>query len=593
MNSIIKVFHILDREDRKKGLCLLFAIALMAIVDTLGVASIMPFMAVLSNPDLIEGNAILIFLYGRGDFENYQEFTFFLGFSVFFLLLSSLALKSFVTFLQLRFTLMSEYSIGKRLVEGYLRQPYAWFLNHNSSGLGKTILSEVGEVVNRSLMPLMTMVSQSMVALFLLGLLIYIDPFVALIVGLVLAVVYGALLKVIVRYLSRIGKERLEANESRFKVVSEVFSAVKEVKLAGRELFYLNSFSKPAQTYAANQAAAQVLGQLPRFALEAVAFGGMILVILYLISESESFSTVLPIISLYAFAGYRLMPALQQIYNSISQLKFSGASLERLHRDLLMVPDVEAVDLENETSVSFSHSIALKGVQYAYPGASTNAVNGLNLNIDVKSTIALVGGSGSGKSTTIDLILGLLDATSGSIEIDGNKLDIGNRRSWQSCIGYVPQSIYLIDDTVMANIAFGLDQDEIDLDAVESAAKIANLHEFVIGDLPEGYDTPIGERGIRLSGGQRQRIGIARALYHNPDILVLDEATSALDRLTEKAVMEAVHSLSHDLTIIIIAHRLATVRSCDQIYYLDKGAVVAQGTYDELVDKNEKFRAMT
>ncbi|NRA15632.1 MAG: ABC transporter ATP-binding protein [Oceanospirillaceae bacterium] len=566
-------------------------IVVMAIVDALGVASIMPFMAVLSNPALIESNAVLGYVYRELNVETHHDFLVVLGFCVFALLLFSLVLKSCVTFLQLRFVLMSEYSIGKRLVEGYLRQPYAWFLSQHSSGLGKTILSEVGEVVNRSMLPLMTIISQSMVALFLLGLLVFIDPFVALVVGLVLVTVYGVLLKLIVRYLSRIGKERLDANELRFKIINEVFSAVKEVKLAGRELFYLNGFSKPAQKYAASQAAAQVVGQLPRFALEAIAFGGMILVILYLMSQSESFSSVLPIISLYAFAGYRLMPALQQIYNSISQLNFSGPALDKLYSDLRSIPHAAVNENANVKSMHLNYSIRLENVEFTYHGSTVNAINGLSLTIPAKNTIALVGESGSGKSTVIDLILGLLEVTSGSIQVDGVELNEDNRRSWQNCIGYVPQSIYLVDSSIVANIAFGVEPEKVDMTAVLRAGKIANLHDFV-SELPEGYYTAIGERGVRLSGGQRQRIGIARALYHKPDILVLDEATSALDGLTEKSVMEAVNNLSHDLTIIIIAHRLTTVRKCDQIYYLDKGKVLAQGTYDELVCKSEKFRSM-
>jgi ABC-type multidrug transport system fused ATPase/permease subunit len=220
------------------------------------------------------------------------------------------------------------------------------------------------------------------------------------------------------------------------------------------------------------------------------------------------------------------------------------------------------------------------------------ALKGIDLTIPARSTVGLVGATGSGKTTTVDVVLGLLEPQVGCLSVDGQPVTAANRRQWQRAIGYVPQHIYLADDSVACNIAFGLPANDIDQHALERAAKIANLHEFVSGDLPEGYDTTVGERGVRLSGGQRQRIGIARALYHNPKVLILDEATSALDNLTEQAVMEAVSNLGHEITVILIAHRLSTVRQCDQIFLLDKGKLQAQGTFNELARTNERFRAM-
>jgi ABC-type multidrug transport system fused ATPase/permease subunit len=236
--------------------------------------------------------------------------------------------------------------------------------------------------------------------------------------------------------------------------------------------------------------------------------------------------------------------------------------------------------------------LELEGMRYAYPKSERGALDGLDLAIDARTTVGIVGGTGAGKTTTVDVILGLLAPQAGELRVDGVPVTEANRRGWQNAIGYVPQSIFLTDDSVAANIAFGLPADEIDHAAVERAAKIAELHNFVMDELPEGYATQVGERGVRLSGGQRQRIGIARALYHDPDVLILDEATSALDNLTEKAVMDAVHNLGHAKTIILIAHRLSTVRDCDMIFMLERGRVVARGSYDELLESSQKFRAM-
>jgi ABC-type multidrug transport system fused ATPase/permease subunit len=352
----------------------------------------------------------------------------------------------------------------------------------------------------------------------------------------------------------------------------------------------LRRFSDPARAFARHQASAQVVSQLPRFALEAIAFGGMLLVVLYLMAQNGGFSNALPVIALYAFAGYRLMPALQAIYKSVTSVRFAAPALEALHADLMGLQP--ANPHQAGEALPLNHAITLSDVTYSYPNAPQPALKELNLTIPARATVGLVGATGSGKTTTVDVMLGLLEPQRGTLAVDGVVIDETNRRAWQRAIGYVPQHIYLADDSVAANIAFGLEAKDIDPMAVERAAKIANLHEFVMEELPEQYQTTVGERGVRLSGGQRQRIGIARALYHDPQVLILDEATSALDNLTEQAVMEAVHNLGREITIILIAHRLSTVKACDTIFLLEKGELKAQGTFDELTQASERFRAM-
>jgi len=483
---------------------------------------------------------------------------------------------------------MREYTIGKRLVEGFLYQSYSWFLNHHSSDLGKTILSEVGEVIGLGLGQMMDLIAKGVVVMALITLLIIVDPKLAIIVGSSLAGIYFFIFYFIREYLRRIGNKRLDNNQLRFTAVSEAFGAAKEVKVGGLEQTYIKSFSDSAKIFAQSQASSQVVSQLPRYILEAIAFGGILLITLYIMALKGSFNSALPVISLYVFAGYRLMPALQQIYSSFTRLAFVGPSLDKLTSDIKNLKPFN--EKQDKGVLSLNKAITLKNIHYEYPNASRTALKNINLSILAKSTVGIIGATGSGKTTTVDIILGLLEPQKGTLEVDGKVITQHNSRSWQRSIGYVPQHIYLSDDTIAANIAFGVEPHDIDLVAVEKAAKIANLHNFLIDELPEQYQTTIGERGVRLSGGQRQRIGIARALYYNPNILILDEATSALDSQTEKAVMDAVNNLRKDITIIIIAHRLATIKKCDKIFLLEKGHIKNEGTFEELKNINENFR---
>jgi ABC-type bacteriocin/lantibiotic exporter with double-glycine peptidase domain len=592
METLKKILAILSAQERKRFALLFGIVLIMSLLDVLGVASILPFMAVLANPGLVETNVILATIYQTFGFTDSDQFLFFLGGAVFLLLVLSLSFKAFTTYAQLRFSLMREYSIGRRFIEGYLHQPYVWFLNHHSADISKTILSEVGTFVGNGLMPLITVIAQSVVVVAMLILLLFVDPLLALTVGIVLSIAYGLIIKVMSKFLLRIGKERLEVNKQRFKIVSEAFGSIKEIKVGGLERTYVQRFSDPAATYARHSASSQVVAQLPRYFLEAIAFGGMLLVILYLMANNTNLDTALPIIALYALAGYRLMPALQLIYSNLTKLRFVGPALDALHADLSSLVSIDLFDNHSENKIILQRQMSLDNIIFNYPEAAQSSLNKISLTIPACSTIGLVGSTGSGKTTMMDLMLGLLEPQQGTLTVDDQVINDSNRRQWQKSVGYVPQQIYLADDSIAANIAFGVEPCNIDQSAVEHAAKISSLHEFVVNELPQGYATKVGERGVRLSGGQRQRIGIARALYHNPNILFLDEATSALDNLTEQAVMDAIRSLQHKITIVIIAHRLNTVRQCDHIYILNKGQVEAQGTYNDLMQKNETFQAM-
>jgi ABC-type multidrug transport system fused ATPase/permease subunit len=589
-----KLFDLLSYQERKRGVLLLAVIVVMALLEVVGVASVIPFMSVLANPQVVETNEHLNRIYSGLGFESHQRFLFFLGLVVLGFITLSIAFKALTTYALTRFTEMRNYSLSKRLVAGYLCQPYEWFLNRHSGDLGKSILSEVTQVINGALIPLMQAIAHGAVSIALLALLLIVDAKVALIAAAVLGGAYGLIYLGLRRYLSRIGADRVKANRERFTAVQEAFGGIKDVKVAALEGAMLNRYDGPAKRFASHQAASQVASQLPRFAMEIISFAGILAVALYLMAGAGGLQQALPVLSVFAFAGYRLMPALQSVYANVSKLRFASPALEALHRDFTSLEGGggDLLNHQHPVPMGVTEAIRLEQVDYSYPKAERPALNGLNLTIPAHTTVGLVGATGSGKTTTVDIILGLLRPQRGRLSVDGESITPANVRAWQRTIGYVPQHIYLADDSVAANIAFGLPPEQVDMQAVERAARIANLHVFVSEELPNGYATTVGERGVRLSGGQRQRIGIARALYFDPPVLILDEATSALDGITEQAVMEAVNNLGHKKTIILIAHRLATVHNCDCIYLLEHGRVTAQGRYEELVANNERFREM-
>ena len=591
MKLINKLLYFLSSHEKRRAYLLLGMIITMAFIDMLGIASILPFIAILTNPQLIETNYIL-----KSAFEftsafgvvTDQQFLFVSGIFVFLFLLFSLSFKAITFYFQVRFISMREHSLAKRLVERYLHQPYSWFLSRHSAELGKTILSEISKVVGKGLASLLNLIAQSAVTIAIIILLILVEPKLTMIVGFTLGAAYLLIFKSTQSFVNRIGKESVKVNATRYIALNEAFSAAKEIKLGGLEKIYIERFSEPSKSLAKYSAFLAIIGQIPRFALEAITFGGMILVTLYLMSKAGNFISTAPILALYAFAGYRLMPALQQIYFSITLLNFTIPALDSVYDDLKSLQPYSPSRIEK--ALPLKKDITLKNLHYNYPNATRIALKDINFIIQARSTVGLVGSTGSGKTTTVDIILGLLEAQKGTLEVDGKAINKNNRNAWQRSIGYVPQRIFLSDNSVAANIAFGIDPKDINQDAVEHASKIANLHEFIINELPLQYQTTVGENGVRLSGGQRQRIGIARALYHKPQVLILDEATNALDNLTERAVMDAVQKLRKNMTIIIIAHRLSTLKNCDNILLLEKGELKEQGTFEKLMQVNQKFK---
>jgi ABC-type multidrug transport system fused ATPase/permease subunit len=583
------ILSLLDRNEQRALFILAFITLIIGLFDMIGVASILPFLAVVADPSIIERSGILSQAYDLSGAKDVNGFLQILGTGVFVTVLVSIGVKAVGFYLLTRFTRMRIRTLGMRLFRHYLLQPYEWFLDRHSANLGKTILSEVAEVVNGSITSAAKLMANLMITLCLVVFLLILEPVGAILAALIIGAFFFVAFRLIRKRLAAIGTDRVKANEQRFRITQEAMGGIKEVKLLGLERAYLSRFSDPALRLAQHQTQALVLGELPRYLLEAVAFGAMILFTLWLLSSGGSLAEVLPVLGAFAFAGIRLFPTLQEVFRDLAKLRFSEPALVALHEDLSR-PLPAQPRRAGDSTISVNREVRLENVSYAYPGTSHAAVDGVTLDIPAGAKVGFVGSTGAGKTTLFDIILGIIAPTDGRLLVDETPIDNANVMSWQRSIGYVPQSIFLTDDTIAANIALGVPPEKIDRRRIEDVAKQANLHDFV-ATLPKAYDTGVGEAGVRLSGGQRQRIGIARALYRDPSILLFDEATSALDNVTERSVMDAVHELSNR-TVIIVAHRLTTVRSCDKIFMMKAGKLIAAGTYEELIRTSEEFNAL-
>ena len=567
-----KIWILLTPHERKKAVLLLFMMVAMALMEVVGVASVFPFLMVLGNPEMIETNHYLAIVNSAFGFEDHHSFLMALGLMTLAILLVTATVRIVTQYALSKFSSMRLHSIAYRLLNMYLYQSYDFFLKRNSSNMSKTLLSEVGEVVNNALTPGLNLLTYLLLTLVIVIFLVIVDPVLALILSGVFGGVYGLMYLTVHRVLGRIGKERKRANGKRFRVASEIFGGIKELKILGREKIYLKAFEESSWIYAKHQVTAQVLSQTPKFLIEVIAFGAILVIALYALRvEGNNLGQLLPVLGLYAMGVMRLKPALDQIYMALSKMRFGAAALDDVIRDLQSLENHEEHSIfKDNFRLPLLKELSFQDVAFSYADTSSPALKNINLTIKANTTVGIIGTTGAGKSTLVDVLLGLLPPQIGMVLIDNEPLGIENIRAWQNSIGYVPQQIFLADDTVAANIAFGVPNDEIDMQAAEQAAKMAQIHEFV-ATLPKGYATKVGERGVRFSGGQRQRLGIARALYHKPDLLVLDEATSALDNETEAEVMRAIDSMSGQKTIIIIAHRLSTVERCDQLVRLFRG----------------------
>jgi len=592
LSTLRKIRALLSAGERRRGALLMVMVVIMALLETAGIASVMPFLAVLGDPSVVQTNPWLAAAYERLGFVSTDAFLVALAIGAFLVVVCGAAFRILTQYALNRFAEMRRHSVGERLLETYLRQPYAFFLNRHGSDMAKSILSEVDTLVLKVFRPLLYVIAYSCVALAIIMLLVVIDPLLALIIGVFIGGIYALIFYAVRGFLGRIGRDRVVANRDRFTAAGEAIGGIKDIKLLGREYTYLGRFRPASIRFSRHQAIQITLGQVPKHVIEGVAVGGVLALAVYLMATGDGIGSVLPVLGLYAFAGYRLLPAAQQVYANTTNLRFGLPAIDEVLQDLRQRSSLAEIRKPAAEPLVPRERIALERIVFTYPGAARPALNGIDLEIRAGETVGIVGGTGAGKTTLVDILLGLLRPDSGCLRVDGSEVSDASVRAWQQTLGYVPQQIFLTDTSIAENIAFGVPPEAVDHERVIDCARRAQLHEFVAGELEQGYETQVGERGVRLSGGQRQRIGIARALYHNPAVLVFDEATSALDNRTEQAVMEAVYALSEQKTIIMIAHRLSTVRKCDVIVHLEHGRIAACGTFEELAAGSESFRMM-
>jgi len=592
-SQLKELYSLLTNEQRKKLLRLQILVVLMAFAEIAGVVSIGPFMALVGDISQLQGEGRLADLYRATGLEDPREFLFWVGIGVLVMLTIAACISMFTIWRLSMYGAQVGAELGNRLFRHYMYQPWLFHASGSSSQLTNRIAQESTRITSLIINPLMQMNAKLVMALFLTLAIFLYNPVVAL-SGLVLfSGAYVLLYKSVRRRLVRNGRHISEAQQMRFKLMGEGFGGIKDALLLGRQKVFTDRFQAECEKFAAAQGTTQALGQVPRYAMELIAFGGIIFLVLYLLSSHEgNLGTILPVLSVYALAGFKLLPAFQQAYTGLSQIRGNLAAFDAVRDDLRASSlTVAKSSVPTGQRLAPRSEIRFDDVVFSYPGTEDPALKNLNITIPANKVTGLVGASGSGKSTAIDLLLGLIEPQQGKVLVDGQPVTKDNCRQWQNSLGFVPQSIFLSDSSITENIAFGLPPENVDEDKVKRAATMAHLDEL-LKQLPEGLATRVGERGVQLSGGQKQRIGIARALYHDADVLVLDEATSALDGITEKLIMDAIHDFAGKKTIIMIAHRLATVRQCDSLYLLEQGRVTGHGTYDELASGNTTFQRM-
>ncbi len=567
-SSLKQLWQILTPLDKRKLLLVLALVMIMALIEAAGVVSIMPFLAVLSNPKMIESSAILKKLYELFSSNTPQQFIMYLGVISLIVVVISTCVKILTQFALNRFSSLQRHYFATRLLKIYLQQNYEFFIQRNSSTLIKNILSEVDELIATMIIPALNLMSQGVVLMAMIGILLFYDPVMAISTAGVLSGFYITIFWLVRKKLDQIGKSYTEANSERFQSCQEALGGIKDVIINDAKLGYIESFEQSSRIFARHIATRDTLGQIPLYIIETVGYGSLIILAIVLVMSGKDVSHILPVLGLYGFAAYRMLPAAQIMYRAITQIKFAQQAFSVLQPEFSLEYR-EDNSPSQLSAIQFQKEIRIEGLSFAYPNRLDQPVlQDFNLTIDKNNSIGIIGKSGSGKSTLMDIMLGLLQPKSGRILVDGVELMPDHWPAWRSIVGYVPQHIYLADKTVAENIAFGVPHDRIDMQAVKFAAQQAQIDDFITQNLAHGYNTMVGERGVMLSGGQRQRIGIARALYKNPQILFMDEATSALDMETEAAVNQAIQSLSGKKTMVIIAHRESAVAKCDRILQL-------------------------
>jgi len=575
-----KSYNLLTLSERR-GALVLFALMIVGmILETLGIGLIIPVLTLMMQVDLVSKYPAVASILNFMGNPSQKELVAAAMLGLMGIYLVKNLFLAFLVWKQMHFAWEVQANVSQRLFTIYLQQPYMFHLQRNSAQLVRNVTGEVyifKDVLSSTLM----LFAELLVLTGITTLLFLVEPIGALIVIVILAGVAWSFHRVTRERISRWGVERQHHDGLRIQHLQQGLGGAKDVKLLGRESDFLMQFHTHNIKSARVSKLQATIQSFPRLIFELIAVTGLVILVFVMLMQGRDMTSIIPTVGLFAAAAFRLMPSINRVLNSVQTLRYSLPVVNTLYEEINLTAP-EPANQQTHNSEVFNNELSLTNITYHYPeGTTLPALDGISIKIRKGESVGFIGSSGSGKSTLIDVILGLLTPSAGHVKVDGHDIQLALRQ-WQDQIGYISQTIYLTDDTFRRNIAFGLSDEEIDDRAVKLAIQAAQLEDFV-SSLPAGIETIVGERGIRISGGQRQRIGIARALYHDPDVLVLDEATSALDTATENYVMQAVMALHGKKTIIIVAHRLSTVEHCDRLYRLDQGRIVEEGAPAEII----------
>ena len=602
IKKIIEIFSFLDKSQQKKIIYLQLLILLTALMEVLSLFAIAPFVSIIVDFEVINREGYISNIYSYLGFESPRIFLFF--FALFFLCILYISNLTHMLTIWLVTTnsVKMGTTLGTRMYSFYLNREWLFHVKNNSAQLINKIAQESDIITLGIILPTILMIAKLAVSLFIVTAMIIYNPLVALIVGVILGTCYFTIWTIIKTTIMKNGIIVTLSQEKRFKLMSEGFGGIKELLISGRQGFFSNLFRHKSDEWANAVGNNQALSQIPRFIIELIAFSIIVGFILFItsIKNENNFISLLPVLSIYVLGGLKLLPAFQAIFTYLTSMKSNISAYDNIRQNLIDCKEEEINEsiLKKDTEIliemDLKKELRFQNVYFKYldkEKKNNYVVSDLNFSIKKNQTTGIVGKSGSGKSTIIDLIVGLIPPDSGKIFIDDKNLMENNKHFWQKNISLVSQSIFLSDNTIRENIAFGIRSDKIDDDQVYEVLERSQLKEYV-NQLPDGINTIIGEHGVQLSGGQRQRVGIARSLYSNSKLIIFDEATSSLDGLTEAAIIKSINDIQNAKTIVIVAHRLASVKKCHKIYFVDSGKIIDSGTYQELVDKNELFRQM-
>lgn len=577
-----KLKLLLTRSEQWQMLLLFFMVLISMVLETMGLGLVLSSIAIMTKSDITQNYAFLEPVLKFFNYPNQIQLIIGGVIALFAIYCVKTGFLILMNWKKNKFIYGVEANLSHRLFEGYIRQPWAFHLQRNSAQLIYNITSEVSLFSSNALFSSLSVLTEGFIFIGISFLLFISEPIGTVVILSLLGIIAFSFNRLLRARITRWGKSRQQYDGYRLQYLQQGLGGVKDAKILGRENDFIYQFNKRNRGLIEINQKLNTLMEIPRLVLELLAVMGLIGMVFTMLIQGKPVETLIPTLGLFAVAAFRLIPSVNRMMTSFQNVRYSAPSINRLYNEMILIMDSKV--FPKKELLSFKHDIVLDQVSHRYENANSLVLKNISLIIPRGVSVGFVGESGAGKSTLVDIILGLLTPQTGSIRVDN--IDIQTQlRGWQDQIGYVPQAIFLTDDTFRRNVAFGLPDEEIDDAAVLRAIKAAQLYAFV-DNLPEGINTFVGERGVRLSGGQRQRIGIARALYHDPSVLVLDEATSSLDSATEAGVMKDINALHGEKTLIIVAHRVSTLENCDVIYRLENGKIVDQGAFNDVIKKN-------